>query len=78
MLEYWFPAPLSEGDPGKNIAPPVELREPVGEELEFSSNSFMGTEPEVGITGASGPPLAGGPMKKRWHAMRKISASRLG
>ena len=56
VLEYWSPAPLPEGDPGKDAAAPAELRQPAEEEAEFSSDSFVGSEPEVEITGASGQP----------------------
>jgi len=56
VLEYWSPAPLPEGDPGKDIAAPVKLRHTAEEEAEFSSDSSVGSEPEVEITGASGPP----------------------
>ena len=58
VLEYWSPAPLLEGDPGKDAPAPAELRQLAEEEVEFSSDSFMGSESEVEITGASGPPSA--------------------
>ncbi|XP_039818491.1 uncharacterized protein LOC120680996 [Panicum virgatum] len=41
VLEYWSPAPLLEGDPSKDAAAPVELRQPA-EEVEFSSDSSVG------------------------------------
>ena len=58
VLEYWSPAPLPEGDPGKDAAAPTELCQPAEEEAELSSDSSVGSEPEVEITVASGPPLS--------------------
>ena len=78
VLEFWSPAPLPEGDPGKNVMPPTELRKLEGEELEVSSYSSVGNELEVEITGASGPTPAGGAPKKRRRAIRKILISRIG
>ena len=45
VLEYWSPAPLPEGDPGKDASAPAELRQPTEEEAEFSSDSSVGSEP---------------------------------
>ena len=56
VLEYWSPAPLPEGNPGKDAAAPAELRQPAEEEAGFSSYSSVGSETEMEITGASGPP----------------------
>ena len=70
-LEYWSPAPLPEGDPGKDAAVPAELRQPAEEEAEFSDSS-VGSEPEVEITGASGPPPLAVLGRKMRHAVRKI------
>ena len=78
VLEYWSPAPLPEGDPGKDAAAPVELRQPVEEEAEFSSDSSVGSETEVEITGASGPPLSAALRKKTRHAVKKIQLSKAG
>ena len=72
VLEYWSPAPLLEGDPGKDAAAPAELRQPAEEEAEFSSNSSVGSEPEVEITGASGPPPSAALRRKTRRAVRKI------
>ena len=72
VLEYWSPAPLPEGDPGKDAAAPAELREPAEEKAEFSSDSFVGSEPDVGITGASGPPPSATLRRKTRHTVRKI------
>ena len=77
-MEYWFPAPLPEGDPGKDGAAPAELRQPAEEEVEFSSDSSMGSEPEVEITGASGPPSSVGPRSKIRRAVKKIPLSKAG
>ena len=60
-MEYWSLAPLPVGDPGKEIAAPAKLRKPADEEMEFSSDSSVGSESEVEITGASGPPTSAAP-----------------
>ena len=36
VLEYWSPAPLPEGDPGKDAAAPAELRQPAEEEADVT------------------------------------------
>ena len=72
VLEYWSPAPLPEGDPCKDTAAPAELRQPASEEIEFSSDSFVGSESEVEITGASVPPSSAAPRRKMRRAVRKI------
>ena len=46
-MEYWSPASLLEGDPGKDAAAPSELRQLAEEEAEFSSDSSVGSEPKV-------------------------------
>ena len=78
VLEYWSPAPLLEGDPSKDATAPAELRQPVEEEIEFSSNSSVGSESEVEITGASGPPSSAAPRRKMRRAVRKIPLSKAG
>jgi hypothetical protein len=50
------PAPLPEGDHGKEIEPSVELEKPVEDVLEYSSDSSIRSGSDVEITGASGPP----------------------
>ena len=77
MLEYRSPTPLSEGDPGKDARLPAELSKPEGGDLEFSSNSNVGSESDVKITGASSLPPAGGLVKKKRCAVRKIPISRI-
>ena len=72
VLEYWSPAPLPEGDPGKDAATPAELRQPAEEEAEFSSDSSVGSEPEVEITGASGPPQSAALKRKTRRTVKKI------
>ena len=42
VLEFWSPAPLPEGDPGKEATIPAELRKPADDEMEFSSDSLCG------------------------------------
>jgi len=78
VLEYWSPAPLPEGDPGKDAAAPAELHQPAEEEIEFSSDSSVGSELEVEITGASGPPLSAAPRRKTRRAVKKIPLSKAG
>jgi len=78
VLEYWSPAPLPEGDPGKDASAPAELRQPVDKEIEFSSHSSVGSELEVEITGASGPPSSAAPRRKTRRAVRKIPLSKAG
>ena len=75
VLEYWSPTPLPEGDPGKDTAAPAELCQPAEEQAEFSS---VGSEPEVEITGASGPPSSAAPRRKTHRAMKKIPLSKAG
>jgi hypothetical protein len=72
VLEYWSPAPLPEGDPGKDAAALTELHQPAEEEAEFSSDSSVGSETEVEITGASGPPPSAVLVRKTRRAIRKI------
>ena len=72
VLEYGSPALLPEGDPGKDAAAPAELRQPAEEEAEFSSDSSVGSEPEVEITGASGPPPSATLRRKTCRAIKKI------
>ena len=72
VLEYWSPAPLPDGDPGKDAAAPAELLQPAEEEAEFSSDSSVGSEPEVESTGASGPPPLAALRRKTRRAVKKI------
>jgi hypothetical protein len=76
VLEYWSPAPLLVGEPGKHAATPAELRQSAKQEAEFSSDSFVGSEPEVEITGASGPPPSVAQMRKTRRAVKKIQLSK--
>ena len=76
-MEYWSPSPLPEGDPGKDAAAPAELRQPA-EEIEFSSDSSVGSELEVEITRASGPPSSAAPRRKTHRAVKKIPLSKAG
>ena len=78
VLEYWSPAPLPEGDPRKDAPAPVELQQPAEEEAEFSSDSSVGSEPEVEITGASGLPTSGALGRKTHRVVRKIQESKPG
>ena len=78
VLEYWSPAPLPEGDPGKDAATPAELRQPAEEEAEFSSDSSVGREQEVEITRSSGPPPSASLGRKTRCTVRKIQLSKAG
>ena len=77
-MEYWSPAPLPEGHPGKDATAPAELRQPVEEEAEFSSDSSVGSEPDVEITRASGPPPSAALRRKTCRTVRKIQLSKAG
>ena len=77
-MEYWSPTPLPKGDPGKDAASPAELRQPAEEEAEFSSDSSVGSEPELEITGASGPPPSIALGRKTRRTVRKIQLSKAG
>ena len=77
-MEFWSPAPLPKGDPGKDVAASAELCQPAEEEIEFSSDSSMGSESEVEITGASGLPPSAAPRRKMNRAMKKILLSKAG
>jgi hypothetical protein len=77
-LEYWSPAPLPEEDHVKDAAVPVELRQLAEEEIEFSSDSSMGSESEVEITGASGLLSLATTRRKTHHAVKKIPMSKAG
>ena len=76
-MAFWSPTPLPEGDPGKEIAAPVELRQPADEDMEFSPDSSVVSESEVEITGASGPPTVAAPRRKS-RAVKKILMSKAG
>ena len=56
VLEYKSPAPLPEGDAGKNAATPTNLKESEVTDLEVSSDSSIGGESDVVVIGASVPP----------------------
>ena len=75
---FWSPTPLPEGHPGKDAATPAVLRQSVEEEAGFSSDSFVGSEPEVEITGASGPLSSAAPRRKTRCAVKKIPLSKAG
>ena len=75
-MEYWCPAPLPEGNPRKDAAAPVELRQPAEEEAEFSSDSSVGSEPEVEIIGGSGPPPSAALRRKMRRTVKKIQLSK--
>ena len=77
-MEYWSPAPLPEGDPRKDAPAPVELQQSAEEEAEFSSDSSVGSEPKVEITGASGPPPSATSGRKTRCTVKKIQLSKAG
>ena len=54
------------------------MRQPAEEEAEFSSDSSVGSEPEVEITGASGPPPSATLRRKKRRAIKKIQLSKAG
>ena len=56
------------------MAPPIELREPAEDELDFSSDSSIGSESEVEIMGAMGPSIMSSPMKRKKWAVVTLPA----
>ena len=56
VLEFWSPAPLPEGDAGKDTVAPANLKKPEVVDLEVSSDSSIGGESDVEVIGASVPP----------------------
>jgi len=46
--------------------------------MEFSSDSSVGSESEVEITGASGPPALAAPRRKMRRTVKKIPLSKVG
>jgi len=60
------------------MPPPPSSCQPAEEEIEFSSDSFVGSESEVEITGASGPPSSATPRRKTHRPVRKIPLSKAG
>ena len=75
VLEFWSPAPLLEGDAGKDAAAPADLKKPEAEDLEVSSDSSIGDGSDVEVVGVNAPPPA---PRQRRHAVRKIPASKAG
>ena len=75
VLEFWSPAPLPEGDAGKDAIALANLKKPEATDLEVSSDSSVGDGSDVEVTGASAPPAA---PRRRRHAVRKIPASKAG
>ena len=75
VLEFWSPAPLPEGDAGKDTVAPADLKKPEAADLEVSSDSSVGDGSDVEVTGASAPPAA---PRRRRRAVRKIPASKAG
>ena len=59
-------------------ARPAELHKTADDEMEFSSDSSVGSEPEVEITGASGPPPSAALRRKTYRAVKKIQLSKVG
>ena len=53
VLEFWSPAPLLEGDAGKDATTPSDLKKPEVADLEVSSDSSIGDESDVEVVGAS-------------------------
>ena len=74
-MEFWSPAPLPEGDVGKDATALADLKKPEATDLEVSSNSSIGDGSDVEVVGASAPPAA---PRRRRRGIRKISASKAG
>ena len=61
VQNFWSPAPLPEGDAGKDAAAPVNLKEPEAADLEASYDSSVGGELDVEVVGATTPPNPSAP-----------------
>ena len=55
VQEFWSPAPLPEGDAGKDAAAPANLKEPEAADLEVSSDSNIGGESDIEVVGTTVP-----------------------
>jgi len=75
VLEFWSPAPLPEGDAGKDATTPSDLKKPEAADLEVSSDSSIGDGSDVEVVGVSAPPAAS---RRRRRAVRKIPTSKAG
>ena len=75
VQEFWSPAPLPEGDVGKDAAAPADLKKPEAEDLEVSSDSSIGDGSDVEVVGVNAPPPA---PRRRRRAVRKIPTSKAG
>ena len=75
VLEFWSPAPLLEGDAGKDAAAPADLKKPEAEDLEVSSDTSIGDRSDVEVVGVNAPPPT---PRRRRHAVRKTPASKAG
>ena len=61
VQEFWSPAPLQEGDAGKDAAAATNLKEPEAADLEASYDSSIGGELDVEVVGATTPPNPSAP-----------------
>jgi len=75
VLEFWSPAPLPEGDAGKDTVAPANLKKPEAADLEVSFDSSIGDGPDVEVVGVSSPPATS---RRRRRAVRKIPVSKAG
>ena len=55
VQEFGSPAPLPEGDAGKDAAAPANLREPEAADLEVSSDLSIGRESDIEVVGTTVP-----------------------
>ena len=77
VQEFWSPAPVPEGDAGKDAAAPANLKEPEAAGLEASSDLSVGGESDIEVVGATVPPNPSAPgQRRRRRAIHKISASK--
>jgi hypothetical protein len=65
VLEYWSPAPLPEGQQGKEIDPPTGLVKPAEGVLDFATDSSNGSESEE-VVEVAGPAAGGGVLLCAW------------
>jgi hypothetical protein len=75
VLEFWTPAPLPEGDAGKDAVAPTDMKKPEAAYLEVSSDSSIGGGSDVEVVGGSTPSTA---PRRRRRAILKVSASKAG
>ncbi|RLM92417.1 hypothetical protein C2845_PM08G13010 [Panicum miliaceum] len=76
VVEFWYPAPLPEGQHGKAVDPPAGLPQPAALALDYSSDSSIGSE--LGdVVEVTGPATGASSVLRRWRAVRKVALSQV-